>query len=102
MHPDQRGRALDAGLGLWREVGMKTGRLIGVVMPRLVRGRKSHGSTAAFTGDLLQIHPQRKSQSQPHEESAEPKHTSCFSWDSALTTGNPVIFTGDSSPRGIT
>jgi hypothetical protein len=37
MHPDQRRRALDAGLGLWRGVGMKTGRLIGVVMPRLVR-----------------------------------------------------------------
>jgi hypothetical protein len=37
MHPDQRGRAMDAGLGLWRGVGMKTGRLIGVVMPRLVR-----------------------------------------------------------------
>jgi hypothetical protein len=101
MHPDQRGRALDAGLGLWRGVGMKTGRLIGVVMPRLVRGRESHGSTAAFTGDLLQIHPQRKSQSQPHEESAEPKHTSCISGDAASPTGNLVIFTGDSPPRGI-
>ena len=102
MHPDQRGRALDAGLGLWRGVGMKTGRLIGVVMPRLVRGGKSHGSAAAFTCDLLQIHPQRKSQSQPHEESAKPKHTSCFSGDSALTTEHPVIFTGDSSLHGIT
>lgn len=102
MHPDQRGRALDAGLGLWRGVGMKTGRLIGVVMPRLVRGSKSHGGTAAFKRDLLQIHPQRKSQSQPHEESAEPKHTSCFSGDSAIPSGKPVIFTGDSSPRGIT
>jgi hypothetical protein len=101
MHPDQRGRALDAGLGLWRGVGMKTGRLIGVVMPRLVRGRKSHGSTAAFTGDPLQIQLQRKSQSQPHEESAEPKHTSCCSGDSTLTTGNPVIFTGDSAQCGI-
>jgi hypothetical protein len=80
---------------------MKTGRLIGVVMPRLVRGRKSHGSAAAVTVDLLQIQLQRKSQSQPHEESAEPKHPSCFSWDSALITGNPVIITGDSSPRGI-
>jgi hypothetical protein len=102
MHPDQWGRALDAGLGLWRGVGMKTGRLIGVVMPRLVRGRKSHGSTAAFTGDLLQIHPQRKSQSQPHEESAEPKHTSCFSGESALTTGNPVVTTFDRALCGIT
>jgi hypothetical protein len=102
MHPDQWGRALDAGLGLWRGVGMKTGRLIGVVMPRLVRGRKSHGSTAAFTGDLLQIHLQRKSQSQPHEESAEPKHTSCFSGDSAIHVGNPVIYTGDSALCGVT
>jgi hypothetical protein len=102
MHPDQRGRAVDAGLGLWRGVGMKTGRLIGVVMPRLVRGRKSHGSTAAFTGDLLQIHPQRKSQSQPHEESAEPKHTSCFSGDAAHITENPAIFIGDSAHCGIT
>jgi hypothetical protein len=102
MHPDQRGRAMDAGLGLWRGVGMKTGRLIGVAMPRLVRGKKSHGSAAAFTGDPLQIQLQRKSQSQPHEESAEPKHTSCFSGESVFTTGNPIIFTGDSSPRGIT
>jgi hypothetical protein len=30
MHPDQRGRAMDAGLGLNVEMGMKTGRLIGV------------------------------------------------------------------------
>jgi hypothetical protein len=102
MHPDQRGRALDAGLGLWRGVGMKTGRLIGVVMPRLVRGRKSHGSAAAFTGDLLQIHPQRKSQSQPHEESAEHKLTSCCSWDFAIHTGYPVIFTGKLALCGIT
>jgi hypothetical protein len=36
MHPDQRGRAMDAGLGLWRGVGMKSVRLIEVVMPRLV------------------------------------------------------------------
>jgi hypothetical protein len=100
--PRSAGRAMDAGLGLWRGVGMITGRLIGVVMPRLVRGRKSNGSAASLTGDLLQIHPQRKSQSQPHEESAEPKHTSRFSWDAVLTTGNPVIFIGDSAPRGIT
>jgi hypothetical protein len=93
MHPDQRGRALDAGLRLWRGVGMKTGRLIGVFMPRLVRERRSHGSTAAFTGDLLQIQLQRKSQSQPYEESAEPKDTSCFSWYSAIHTGKPVFFT---------
>ena len=70
--------------------------------PRLVRGRKSHGSTAASKGDLLQIHPQRKSQSQPREESAEPKHTSCLSGDSARTTGNLVIFTGDLAHCGIT
>jgi len=102
MHPDQRGRALDSGLGLWRGVGMKTGRLIGVVMPRLVRGRESLASAAAFTGDLLQIHPQRKSQSQPNEESAEPKHTSCFSWNSTLITGNPVIFSFDLALCGLT
>jgi hypothetical protein len=71
-------------------------------MPRLVRGRRSHGSTAAFTGDLRQIHPQRKPQSQPHEESAEPKHTSCYSGDSASPTGNPVIFAGNSAHCGIT
>jgi len=64
--------------------------------------RKSHGSTAAFTGDLLQIHLQRKSQSQPHEESAEPKHTSCFSGDAALTTGNLVISIFDPALCGIT
>jgi hypothetical protein len=80
---------------------MKTGRLIGVVMPRLVRERKSHGSAAAFTGDLLQIQLQRKSQSQSHEESAEPKHTSCFSGDAAIITGNPVLFSFDSAPRGF-
>jgi hypothetical protein len=81
---------------------MKTGRLIGVVMPRLVRGRKSHGITATFTDDLRQIHPQRKSQSQPHEESAEPKHTSCCSGDAAHITENPAIFTGDSALCSIT
>ena len=42
MHPDQRGRAMDVGLGLWRGVGMKTGRLIGVVMPRLVCAQHGH------------------------------------------------------------
>jgi hypothetical protein len=73
----------------------------GVFLPRHVRGRKSHGSAAAFTGDLLEIQLQHKSQSPPHEESAEPKHTSCCSGDAVLTTGNLVIFTRDSSPRGI-
>jgi hypothetical protein len=75
MHPDQRERAMDAGLGLWRGVGMKTGRLIGAAcrdlfmegIPRKRGCIQRRSSPNPVPGQVTKPAPPRIGKTQAHK-----------------------------------